>query len=68
MYTHALSHQVEVLAGLTEKEALHPVLLCLGRDVMKSGVPTTAVRDTVLYRPVEILRIDARKNDGKKIG
>lgn len=36
----ASSHQVEVLACLTEEEALHTVLQRLVNDIMKSGITT----------------------------
>ena len=36
----ASSHQVEVLACLTEEEALHTILQRLINDIMKSGITT----------------------------
>ena len=38
----ARTHQVEVLAGLTEEEALHPVLMRLVQYVMDCGISTPA--------------------------
>lgn len=34
------TYQIQVFTGLTEKEALHPVLFRLVYDVMQSGIPT----------------------------
>lgn len=49
--------QVEVLAGLTQKEALHPVLMRLVFHVMESGVTTPEQgekRVVILYREIGV--------------
>lgn len=35
------TYQIQVFTGLTEKEALHPVLFRLVYDVMQRGIPTS---------------------------
>lgn len=36
------TYQIQIFAGLTEKEALHPVLLGFVDDVMQCSIPTPA--------------------------
>ena len=50
-HTHTHTHQIKVLASFTEKETLHPVLLGLGSDVMKSCITTTKQKEEIQLSP-----------------
>ena len=49
MHTHTHTHQIEVLAGLTEEEALHSVLLRFSHHIMESSIATPMYRKRGLY-------------------
>ena len=40
-YIQAITYQVKVFAGLTEKKALHAILFGFVHDMVESSVPTS---------------------------